>query len=171
MTFGRNICPTEKGVTSAYKTRCVCLSSIPDITLPAMFFEEIPGFSGPQFTLGNVGYDDHTTQYASSTYQLEHNMQPGLVAYPKNKEDIKTAVKYAKGKGIRIACRTGGHQYSGASSTGEENIILDLSNSFRQEGVDRLPPTSDGHVFTSVSWNLKEFNEFLGNHNVSTYLF
>lgn len=89
-------------------------------------------------------------------------MDPAVIIQPKSKEDIKAAVKHAKEKGVAVATRTGGHQYSGASSTGGNNIQLDLERSF--QGPDDLKIiTSDSETFvrTSVSRSLGDFNKWL----------
>lgn len=110
-------------------------------------------------------------QYASSTHGIDHDMNPALVIQPKNKEDIKLTLQYAKAQGIAVAIRTGGHQYSGASSTGGQNIQLDLGQTFRSpDDMVLLPPKEpdDGKrfVFASVSHALLEFNTFLGRHKL-----
>ncbi|CAG8681596.1 5211_t:CDS:1, partial [Gigaspora rosea] len=64
-------------------------------------------------------------------------MNPKYILYPKadNEDDfndIYIAIKYAKDNNLKIAIRTGGHQYSGASSTDRNNIQLDLSNTYKK---------------------------------------
>jgi FAD/FMN-containing dehydrogenase len=58
----------------------------------------------------NPGY-----QYGYSSHI--DDMKPAVVLYAKNDDDVKAAIAHAKLHGISIALRTGGHQYSGASST------------------------------------------------------
>ena len=92
-------------------------------------------------------------------------MNPALIIQPKDKNDIKVALQYARSEKIAVAVRTGGHQYSGASSTGGRNIQLDLSMTFRGP-EDRNIFEKDGQSFvrTGVSWSLGEFNAFLGSN-------
>jgi hypothetical protein len=59
-------------------------------------------------------------------------MQPAAIIYPSCVQDIQNAIKYAQDKNIGIAIRTGGHQYSGASSCSGDNIQLDLSHTFKE---------------------------------------
>ncbi|KAH6901115.1 hypothetical protein BKA70DRAFT_1524780 [Coprinopsis sp. MPI-PUGE-AT-0042] len=127
----------------------------------------IHGLVGDQFLPGTDGYTKWQQQYALSSYEDAHNMKPGLIVVAKNMGDIKTTVVEAARYKVAIATRTGGHQYSGASSTGQENILLDLSTTFRNP-EDRGP--QDGgpknSIRTSVSYNLGEFNAYLGSLNL-----
>ncbi|KAL8702646.1 MAG: hypothetical protein Q9201_004193 [Fulgogasparrea decipioides] len=86
----------------------------------------IAGVTGSQHLPGTKGYRDQKYQYASSSHEQDHGMKPGLIIEPENKNDIVLALKYAKAQKIAVAIRTGGHQYSGASSTLAPNIQLDL---------------------------------------------
>jgi hypothetical protein len=125
----------------------------------------IEGVTGKQFAIGTKEYPNWQYQYATTTYGVEHNMEPGLIIQPKNKQDIKLAVLYAREQKKAIAIRTGGHQYSGASSTSKDNILLDLRNTF--QGPDDLAyfeKHDKSYVHASVSWSLGKFNAFLGQH-------
>ncbi|KAF2834333.1 FAD-binding domain-containing protein [Patellaria atrata CBS 101060] len=138
-------------------------SKKPKVDKPAT----IEGITGNQFPKGTQAYQNNKYQYASSTYELDHNMNPGLIIQPRNKADIKLTVKYAKSKNIAVAVRTGGHQYSGASSTSAPNILLDLKKTF-QGPEDRTVFEKDGKSFvrTSVSWSLGDFNAYLTKHHL-----
>lgn len=127
----------------------------------------IAGVVGPQYLPTDAGYSDHQQQYASSTYQGERQLDPGLIVLAANVEDIKLTLRTAKKLGVAVALRTGGHQYSGASSTGPQNIQLDLSNAFK--GLDDLMIKFDGDktvVRASVSYSLGDFINFLSEHKV-----
>lgn len=127
----------------------------------------IQGVTGNQFVAGAAKYPDWQYQYASSTHENDHDMKPGLIVQPHDKEDIKRVIAFAKKNKQAIAIRTGGHQYSGASSTGPANIQLDLRDTFN--GPDDLAYLEKGdksYVRASVSWPLRKFNAFLGGHNV-----
>lgn len=127
----------------------------------------IAGISGNQTAQGTKAYEDEKYQYASSSHEVDHNMNPGLIIQPRNKDDIALALKYAKSKKIAVAIRTGGHQYSGASSTSASNIQLDLRTTFRGPD-DQAIFEKNGRTFvrTSVSWSLGDFNEFLTKHKL-----
>ncbi|KAK3721584.1 hypothetical protein LTR37_003140 [Vermiconidia calcicola] len=123
----------------------------------------ITGFQGKQWVAGTKDYDEYDYSYSYSTYG-DKRLHPALIIQPNSVDDIVTAVKYAKKANIAIAVRTGGHQYSGASSTYAPNIQLDLKHTFKTD-ADRQMFEKDGRslVRTSVSWSLLEFNDWLGS--------
>lgn len=123
----------------------------------------VQGISGRQHLRGSQTYQVVSWQYASSTHRAKHDMNPALIIQPQNKDDIKLALRYAKEKGIAVAVRTGGHQYSGASSTGGNNIQLDLEKTFQSIDDRKIIIAEDGKtlVRTSISWALGAFNEWL----------
>lgn len=129
---------------------------------------KIEGVTGDQFNPEDKGYSKWHAQYASSTYQDDHNMNPDLIVLPNDKNDIKLAVQFANEHKKAIAIRTGGHQYSGASSTGPGNILLDLRRTFKQD-LDHFPIGLDSksYVRASVSHSLGDFNAFLGKKKAS----
>jgi FAD/FMN-containing dehydrogenase len=60
-------------------------------------------------------------EYATSSYQVDHDMFPGLIALPAGNEDIKRAVKYAKANGYAVSVISGGHHTAApALHTGRE---------------------------------------------------
>lgn len=126
----------------------------------------ITGVTGNQYPKGSVEYEQRKYQYATSSYETMR-MEPQLIVYARNKEDIALVLKYAKAQKIAVAIRTGGHQYSGASSTDGPNIQLDLKETFR--GVDDqqfFEKDGKAYVRTSVSWSLGTFHDFLGKHKI-----
>jgi hypothetical protein len=128
----------------------------------------IANIAGLQIAAGTPDYDKFHYQYATSSHEDEDRMSPALLIQPISKEDIAVALKYAKAQKIAVAIRTGGHQYSGASSTQAPNIQLDLRSSFRGPDDRRLFDGPDGKTYarTSVSWSLGEFNAWMGQHHV-----
>ena len=127
----------------------------------------ITGVTGKQYLPSSKDYVDAKYQYATSTHQVDHNMNPGLIVQPSGKDDILATLQYARANKLAVATRTGGHQYSGASSTAAPNIQLDLSKTFRGPD-DRHIFEKDGQTFvrTSVSWSLGAFNEYLGQNKL-----
>ncbi|KAF9370464.1 hypothetical protein CPB97_002716 [Podila verticillata] len=115
----------------------------------------LPQFDGQVFERGQPGYDIHCYQYASTSYQSDGIIAPRYIIYPTGDEDVIKAINYATAKGIAIAVRTGGHQYSGASSTNGDNIQLDLSNSYMDFRWEDANCTS---VTVGISYSLRSFN-------------
>ena len=76
-------------------------------------------------------YSFFNQQYATSTHQKDHDMYPDLIVQPKDDEDVIRAVNWARENKVAIAIKSGGHQYSGASSTSGKNIQVDLSNTYK----------------------------------------
>lgn len=127
---------------------------------------KIAGVSGNQYVIGTPEHDAVRTQYATSSYDVDRT-NPLLIVQPHDKHDITLVLEHAKVEKIAVAIRTGGHQYSGASSTSAKNIQLDLKDTFKSDG-DLKFFEKDGKalVYSSVCWSLGEFNEFLQKHEV-----
>jgi FAD binding domain len=129
----------------------------------------IQGLTCEQVALGDPKYGELNDQYATSSYGDEHNMKPGLIVKPSSISDIGVVLEYAKANNLAVAIRTGGHQYSGASSTSEKNILLDLKDTFRGPKDQALLPSPYTQpagkqlvkVITSVSYSNAETNAFL----------
>ncbi|MEM7354293.1 MAG: FAD-binding protein [Acidobacteriota bacterium] len=103
---------------------------------------EIPGFGGQIYAPDDPDYDARRTQYASSSHAHKQrqrgSMRPYLVAYPRNHtDDVAVAIAFAKANGKHVVARSGGHQYSGLSSGGDDTILLsmDLYNHCEIEDV------------------------------------
>ena len=127
-------------------------------------------FQGNQFTQGTLAYRRANDLYATSTYGQERGMNPGEILQPTSVEDIQHVVRKANKAGKPIAIRTGGHQYSGASSTGPDGIQLDLKPTFRRPKLDLrlIRDTKNDKVYirSSVSWTLLEVYDFLLDNGV-----
>lgn len=130
----------------------------------------VQGFSGTQYlraaegTSESQAYKNNNYQYASSTHELDHDMHPALIVQPASDEDVIAAVRYAKENKIAVAVKSGGHQYSGASSTSGANILIDMKPTYKDIGNDLkvLDQTTDkSFVYCSVSISLGELNGFL----------
>ncbi|TQN67973.1 FAD-linked oxidoreductase, partial [Colletotrichum shisoi] len=104
---------------------------------------------------------------ATSTYQKDHDMNPDLIVRPKHDEDVIRAVNWARENKVAVAVKSGGHQYSGASSTGGKNIQVDLSNTYKDLMVLRpKEPIADDRalVYIGVSTTMMDLNKYL-KHN------
>ena len=97
----------------------------------------------------------HAYQYATSSHD---GLNPAAIIYPKNVKDIIKAVNYARENNIGIAVVTGGHHYTGQSSTSGKNIQLDLSDTFSNDAVDFIYFEQNNLLRVGVSYSLLEFN-------------
>jgi hypothetical protein len=116
------------------------------------------------FVRGFGFYENEVVQYATTSYPANRT-SPAVIVKPKNREDIASTLDYAKKQGVAVAIRTGGHQYSGASSATAPNIQLDLSETF-QGPDDRTLLRKQGLLRTSVSWSLKEFSAYMSKNKI-----
>ncbi|KAM0714487.1 hypothetical protein Q7P37_010274 [Cladosporium fusiforme] len=135
----------------------------------------IQDFSGLQYirsaegTVEAQAYKNNNYQYASSSHALDHDMNPALILQPRSDADIVAAVKYAKDNNIAVAIKSGGHQYSGASSTSGSNILLDLKATFKDLNNDLKvldQATDKSFIYVSVSFSLGELNGFLAKNGL-----
>lgn len=121
---------------------------------------------GSQFEESDYAYFNQ--QYATSSYQAEHDMNPALIVQPKGDEDVVKTVQWARDNKVSVAVKSGGHQYSGASSTGGKNIQIDLTNTYKDMMV--LPssnvPADRALVYAGVSNQLQDFNAYLGHNGL-----
>ncbi|KAF9309989.1 hypothetical protein BG003_009061 [Podila horticola] len=118
-------------------------------------------FQGATYQRGDEGYDFHVYQYASTSYKDVGNINPSFIVYAQDDADVVTAIKFAKAKGVAVAVRTGGHHYSGASSTNSNNLQLDLSRTYTDMKWEDAEYTL---VTFGVSTPLGEFNKKLREH-------
>lgn len=125
----------------------------------------IPGYEGKRLIPGTAEYNLANDLYATSTYGKERNMNPSEILQPSSIRDIHLVVRAATALNRPIAIRSGGHQYSGASSTGPPGVQLDLSPTFRRANIDlqlvRDTVNQKVYLKASVSWTLAEIFVFL----------
>lgn len=117
---------------------------------------KFPDFSCPVYKLGDTNYEDIRYQYAT-TSQPKANMSPSAIIcpkYPNADPDVEKAIRYAAANNIAIAVRTGGHAYSGTSSTTSNNIQLDLSEAYNDWDYD----AKTGLLRVGISHSLQELN-------------
>ena len=129
----------------------------------------ISGVVGEQVTTSSANYVEKAFQYATSSYQAR--TQPALIVYAKGEQDVVATINYARQNSLAVAVRTGGHQYSGASSTVAPNIQLDLSQTFRDPAGATTKQhlnynEAEGTLRAGVSHSLKEFNKFMGDNKI-----
>ena len=107
----------------------------------------IPGFKGEIYDGVRGQMQDKRFQYATSSY--DNMMNPSLIAYPLDNEDVSLAIKYAtsddpavaelrktlanpSGRKYKVMGRGGGHQYCGVSCD-NGNFILSMEHFDRLE--------------------------------------
>ncbi|KAJ7628980.1 hypothetical protein FB45DRAFT_748480 [Roridomyces roridus] len=127
--------------------------------------QAIAEVSGPQFLPDSAGYHAARDQYATSSRPEAPHLFPGLIVQPHDEADIQRVIAYANTHHKAIAIRSGGHQYSGASSTSSDNIQINLRSTFRHP-EDLVFVEKGPFVRISVSYNILEFNTFLRQNNV-----
>ena len=94
---------------------------------------------------GNVVYRGHSTEYkeASAQYASCLNIRsclfaPAFIVQALHDTDVINTIRYAKRHHLAFAIRTGGHHYIGMSSTGKQNIQLDVSLAYKTIDISRL---------------------------------
>ncbi|MCB9603816.1 MAG: FAD-binding oxidoreductase [Sandaracinus sp.] len=101
-------------------------------------------------------------QYATTSRPAEQ-MTPGVIVRPQPPhayEDVARALRYARERGMAVAVRTGGHCYTGTSSTSRENLQLDLRDAFPEWEHDR----ASGRIRCGISRTLHDFKSRLAAH-------
>jgi hypothetical protein len=135
----------------------------------------IQDFKGIQYvrsaenTIDGQAYKNNNYQYASSSHGIDHDMNPAMIVQPTCDADIIAALKYAKANNIAVAVKSGGHQYSGASSTSGTGILLDMKPTFKNlnDDIKILDQSTDkSFIYVSVSFSLGELNGFLKKNNL-----
>ena len=116
----------------------------------------LPNFSCPVYKKGDDQYEYKRYQYAT-TSQQQAKMSPAAIIYPQHPNadpDVLKAIRYAAANNLAIAVRTGGHAYSGTSSTNTDNIQLDLSEAYNDWDYN----AETGLLKVGISHSLLEFN-------------
>jgi hypothetical protein len=126
--------------------------------------KDLPKFSAltKVFVRGSKDYDVQEYQYGTTSHQ-DGSMSPAAIICPRDVDDIKKAVNYGRENGMGIAVRTGGHQYTGASSTSGSNLQLNLSDSFQSLVRDFCYDHETGLLRTGISFSLLQLNSLLRN--------
>ncbi|KAF4993356.1 hypothetical protein FGRMN_6544 [Fusarium graminum] len=131
---------------------------------------------GSEYEKGD--YNFFNEQYATSSYidvldkdkKPIHDLNPAHIFRPKNDEDGKFVIKHTNENKIGIAIKTGGHQYSVASSCGDKNVQLDLSNTYKDLKIIDKPKTKVADdrvlVFAGVRNHLQDFLAYLSSHKL-----
>jgi FAD/FMN-containing dehydrogenase len=109
--------------------------------------ELVASFNGTLVAPGDAAYDD--TRRVHNGLVDKH---PGLIARCHNVADVRDAVNFARGSGLEISVRGGGHNVAGRAVT-EGGLMIDLS---LMRGVDVDPVRHRARAQGGVTWN--EYN-------------
>jgi len=126
------------------------------------YARHIPHFKGAVYKEGDRGYETNTKQYATTSYPKE-KMSPFLISYPKDNDDIISAINFAKKENKYIVARSGGHQYTGKSSGGEDTIVLAMDYFKKLQKKQN----SDDLVEVGPSVKLRDLNKELTKWQLS----
>jgi FAD/FMN-containing dehydrogenase len=130
------------------------VSLTPPLTLTAPS-EPIPNFKGDVFEPNDLGYLSRAKVYATKSYPAE-NLTPLMVAYPRDVEDIAAAIDFARSNNLHIVARSGGHQYSGKSSGGNQTIVLSMDVFNRLEVSGNIAEVGPAVLLTTLATCFKQ---------------
>ncbi len=89
-------------------------------------------FRGEVITPTAESYDE-----ARRLWNAVHDLRPAVILRPTSAEQVATAIRFGRDRGLEIAVRSGGHSPSGHSSV-NDGLVIDLS---AMRGVDVDPAT------------------------------
>ena len=104
-------------------------------------------FFGDILTPADEGYAVAIARWAKNAVR-----KAALVVYPKDSADVSRAITYARGAGLQLAIRGGGHSAAGASSA-EGGLVVDLSRylgGVRVDAETRLGYVGGGAIWETV---------------------
>lgn len=79
--------------------------------------------------------DDADYPKAIARWAVNAQRRAKVVAFVRDEDDVRAAIKYARDSGLSIAIRGGGHSPAGASSS-EGGLVIDLSRYLNHARVD-----------------------------------
>jgi FAD/FMN-containing dehydrogenase len=103
----------------------------------------LEALSGAVLRPGETGYEE-----ARRCFNGLIDKRPALIAQCLGEADIADAIAYARGAGLEIAIRGGGHNVAGRSAT-DGGLLIDLS---RMRGIYVDPSARTARVQSGVSW-------------------
>lgn len=95
-----------------------------------------------------VGPDDPSYDEARSVYNGMIDKRPAAIAYCVAPADVAAAVNFARGNGLRVAIRSGGHNGAGLGVC-DDGLVIDLS---RMKGIRYDPESKTVRVQGGCTW-------------------
>ncbi len=119
--------------------------------------EGLQGFSGSVLAPGDSGYDE-----ARAVHNGMIDRRPALIAQCRNTADVIDAIGYARGAGLDISVRGGGHNVAGRA-VADGALMIDLST---MKGIRVDPGARSARVQGGVLW--RELNREAAVHGLAT---
>jgi FAD/FMN-containing dehydrogenase len=117
----------------------------------------IDGFKGTLFTPDRAGYDDARTIFNSMI-----DKRPAYIAQCADADDVVSALAFARGQGLPISVRSGGHSVAGNSLV-EDGLVVDMRN---MDAVSVDPDARTATVGGGATWS--HFDRAAEPHGLAT---
>jgi FAD/FMN-containing dehydrogenase len=92
--------------------------------MTAMTGDRQPTVAGSVFQRGQPGYEE--ARCAAVWNARKPEREPELIVVAQSTADVVSAVRFARAQGLKLAVRSGGHSWFGASIR-DSGLLLDLS--------------------------------------------
>lgn len=135
-TFGQEVAPALREAVA--RERASTTSPAAASRPAAVLAKRLPGID---YTAVPPSLAAHAVEPGDPLYdRVRHSYirrgSPALVLRPGDAAEVAQAVRYARGQGVTLSVRSGGHGISGRS-TNDGGIVIDLSRMNRVEVLDR----------------------------------
>jgi FAD/FMN-containing dehydrogenase len=117
----------------------------------------IDGFNGGVFTPDDAGYDE-----ARAIFNAMVDRRPAYIAQCSDANDVVSALAFARGQGLRISVRSGGHSVAGNSLV-DDGLVVDMRN-INDVSVD--PDARTARVGGGATWS--DFDRAAQPHGLAT---
>jgi hypothetical protein len=119
--------------------------------------DELSGFKGRLVGPEDSGYDE-----ARKVYNAMIDKRPALLAYATGPDDVATAIRFARDRGLLIAIRGGGHNGAGLGTV-DGGVVIDLS---QMNDVEVDPKAKTVRVGGGATWG--EVDTATNEHGLAT---
>lgn len=120
---------------------------------PSLVSDLAARVSGPVLSPGEVGYDA-----ARAVHNGLIDRRPGLIVRCRTAADVVAALDLAKGAGVEVSVRGGGHNVAGRAVT-QGGVMIDLAE---MKGIQVDPDSGTVRAEAGVTWG--ELNDAAGVH-------